>query len=99
MSSSSALVPQRREGRELSVQAILHSQVSESVEDDDEEMMSSQEDLFDGEKNGKTQRFFQIQIYFLVITLISPRQKELPGSKNEMLILVTGSTSAWFLNS
>ncbi|XP_060767438.1 TP53-binding protein 1 isoform X2 [Neoarius graeffei] len=52
VSSSSALVPQRREGRELSVQAILHSQVSESVEDDDEEMMSSQEDLFDGEKNG-----------------------------------------------
>ncbi|MCI4393169.1 hypothetical protein PGIGA_G00154220 [Pangasianodon gigas] len=52
VSSSSALVPPRREGRELSVQAILHSQVSESVEDEDEEIMSSQDDLFDGERNG-----------------------------------------------
>ncbi|XP_058237568.1 TP53-binding protein 1 isoform X2 [Hemibagrus wyckioides] len=52
VSSSSALVPQRKEGRELSIQAILHSQVSESVEAEDEEMISSQEDLFDGESNG-----------------------------------------------
>lgn len=53
MSSSSALVLERREGRELSVQAILHSQVSESVEADNEEIMSSQDDLFDGERNGE----------------------------------------------
>ncbi|XP_026992811.2 TP53-binding protein 1 isoform X1 [Tachysurus fulvidraco] len=52
VSSSSASVPQRREGRELSVHAILHSRVSEAEEAEDEELMSSQDDLFDGEKNG-----------------------------------------------
>lgn len=55
MSSSSASVPQRREGRELSVQAILHSRVSEAEEAEDEGLMSSQDDLFDGEKNGESQ--------------------------------------------
>uniref|UniRef100_W5LFE7 TP53-binding protein 1 n=1 Tax=Astyanax mexicanus TaxID=7994 RepID=W5LFE7_ASTMX len=41
-------------GRELSVQAILHSQVLESEEaEDDEEIISSQDDLFDGERNGE----------------------------------------------
>lgn len=54
VSSSSALVPQRKEGRELSIQAILHSQISESVAAEDEEMISSQEDLFDGERNGES---------------------------------------------
>lgn len=53
VSSSSALVSQSRESRELSVQSILHSQVSESDEAEDEEIMSSQDDLFDGEGNGK----------------------------------------------
>lgn len=55
MSSSSALVPQKREDRELNIHAILHSQVSDSVkdEDEDEEMISSQEDMFDGERNGE----------------------------------------------
>ncbi|XP_046696568.1 TP53-binding protein 1 isoform X3 [Silurus meridionalis] len=52
VSSSSSLVPQKREGKELSVQAILHSKVLEPVEAEDEEMMSSQDDLFDGERNG-----------------------------------------------
>ncbi|KAF4091081.1 hypothetical protein AMELA_G00032950 [Ameiurus melas] len=52
VSSSSALVPQRREGRELSVQDILHSRVSESEEDEDMDVMSSQDDMFDGERNG-----------------------------------------------
>ncbi|XP_036440256.1 TP53-binding protein 1 isoform X2 [Colossoma macropomum] len=51
VSSSSPSGPQRKEGRELSVQAILHSQVSESLEAEDE-IISSQDDLFDGEKNG-----------------------------------------------
>ncbi|TSK20032.1 TP53-binding protein 1 [Bagarius yarrelli] len=52
VSSSSASVPQKREGKGLSVQDILHSQVSESIEAEDEEMMSSQDDLFDGERSG-----------------------------------------------
>lgn len=53
VSSSSTSEPVRKEGRELSVQAILHSQVRESVEaEDDEEIISSQDDLFDGERNG-----------------------------------------------
>ncbi|KAG9261303.1 TP53-binding protein 1 [Astyanax mexicanus] len=53
VSSSSASEPLRKEGRELSVQAILHSQVLESEEaEDDEEIISSQDDLFDGERNG-----------------------------------------------
>ncbi|KAI4876164.1 hypothetical protein NFI96_017596 [Prochilodus magdalenae] len=54
VSSSSPSGPQQKEGRELSVQAILHSQVSESLgaEAEDEEMISSQDDLFDGEHNG-----------------------------------------------
>ncbi|XP_062845771.1 TP53-binding protein 1 [Trichomycterus rosablanca] len=52
VSSSSPSVSQKKEDRELSVQAILHSQVSESKEDEDEEIMSSQDDLFDGERNG-----------------------------------------------
>uniref|UniRef100_A0A8B9JFZ5 TP53-binding protein 1 n=1 Tax=Astyanax mexicanus TaxID=7994 RepID=A0A8B9JFZ5_ASTMX len=54
VSSSSASEPLRKEGRELSVQAILHSQVLESEEaEDDEEIISSQDDLFDGERNGE----------------------------------------------
>ncbi|KAL7830983.1 hypothetical protein SRHO_G00304850 [Serrasalmus rhombeus] len=52
VSSSSPSGPQRKEGRELSVQAILHSQVSASLEAEDDEIISSQDDLFDGEKNG-----------------------------------------------
>ncbi|XP_060715761.1 TP53-binding protein 1 isoform X2 [Tachysurus vachellii] len=52
VSSSSASVPQRREGRELSVQDILHSRVSKAEEAEDQELLSSQDDLFDGEKNG-----------------------------------------------
>lgn len=53
VSSSSPSLSQKNETRELSVQAILHSQVSESKEDEDEDMMSSQDDLFDGERSGK----------------------------------------------
>ncbi|XP_072526949.1 TP53-binding protein 1 isoform X2 [Salminus brasiliensis] len=56
VSSSSPSGPLRKEGRELSVQAILHSQVCESLQAEDEEeeevVMSSQDDLFDGERNG-----------------------------------------------
>ncbi|XP_076853471.1 TP53-binding protein 1 isoform X2 [Brachyhypopomus gauderio] len=48
VSSSSPSDPQRTEGRKLSVQAILHSQLPESVEAEDEEIVSSQDDLFDG---------------------------------------------------
>ncbi|XP_066514248.1 TP53-binding protein 1-like isoform X1 [Hoplias malabaricus] len=50
--SSSSPDPQRKEGRQLSVRAILHSQATESIEAEDEEVISSQDDLFDGEKNG-----------------------------------------------
>lgn len=53
VSSSSPSGPLRKGGRELSVQAILHSQVSESLEAEDEEVISSQDDLFDGERTGE----------------------------------------------
>ncbi|KAM6980615.1 TP53-binding protein 1 [Aplochiton taeniatus] len=46
VSSSSSLEPQNRTGRELSVQALLHSQ-GLSAENDDSELPSSQEDMFD----------------------------------------------------
>ncbi|KAM9493340.1 TP53-binding protein 1 isoform 2-T3 [Clarias gariepinus] len=51
VSSSSALASERGDGRaekELTIQALLHSQVDES----DEEIVSSQDDLFDGERSG-----------------------------------------------
>ncbi|KAK1802269.1 hypothetical protein P4O66_021933, partial [Electrophorus voltai] len=53
VSSSSPSEPQR-EGRKLSIQAILHSQVPESVEAGDDEIVSSQDDMFDGSKVDST---------------------------------------------
>ncbi|KAF5906567.1 tumor suppressor p53-binding protein 1 isoform X1, partial [Clarias magur] len=53
VSSSSALAFEKGDGRaekELTIQALLHSQVDES--DEDEEIVSSQDDLFDGERSG-----------------------------------------------
>uniref|UniRef100_A0A4W5RM43 Tumor protein p53 binding protein, 1 n=1 Tax=Hucho hucho TaxID=62062 RepID=A0A4W5RM43_9TELE len=57
VSSSSSSEPLGRAGRELSVQALLHSQGLQASEDqdpkgDDSELLSSQEDLFDTDKTG-----------------------------------------------
>ncbi|XP_051987627.1 TP53-binding protein 1 isoform X2 [Xyrauchen texanus] len=52
VSSSSLSRPQDGEGRKLSVQAILHSQVPDSQEDEDDEIISSQDDLFENDRNG-----------------------------------------------
>ncbi|KAA0723631.1 TP53-binding protein 1 [Triplophysa tibetana] len=43
--------PQDGEGRKLSVQAILHSQVTDSLENEDDDIVSSQDDLFEKEHN------------------------------------------------
>ncbi|XP_045564950.1 TP53-binding protein 1 isoform X2 [Salmo salar] len=57
VSSSSSSEPLGCAGRELSVQALLHSQGLQASEDqdpkgDDSELLSSQEDLFDTDKTG-----------------------------------------------
>uniref|UniRef100_A0A8K9Y1C1 Tumor protein p53 binding protein, 1 n=1 Tax=Oncorhynchus mykiss TaxID=8022 RepID=A0A8K9Y1C1_ONCMY len=57
VSSSSSSEPLGRAGRELSVQALLHSQGLQASEDqdpkgEDSELLSSQEDLFDTDKTG-----------------------------------------------
>nr|XP_055065438.1 TP53-binding protein 1-like isoform X3 [Misgurnus anguillicaudatus] len=52
VSSSSSSGPQDGESRKLSVQAILHSQVSDSQENEDDDLISSQDDMFEKERNG-----------------------------------------------
>ncbi|XP_056600020.1 TP53-binding protein 1 isoform X2 [Triplophysa dalaica] len=51
VSSKSSSGPQVGEGRKLSVQAILHSQVTDSQENEDDDIVSSQDDLFEKEQN------------------------------------------------
>ncbi|XP_057187166.1 TP53-binding protein 1 isoform X2 [Triplophysa rosa] len=51
VSSKSSSGPQDGESRKLSVQAILHSQVADSQENEDDDIVSSQDDLFDKEQN------------------------------------------------
>ncbi len=56
VSSSSSLDSPVQSGRQLTVQALLHSQgLQASAEQDqqDSEVLSSQEDLFDAEKTGE----------------------------------------------
>ncbi|XP_051564760.1 TP53-binding protein 1-like isoform X2 [Myxocyprinus asiaticus] len=52
VSPSSLSRPPDGESRKLSVQAILHSQVPDSQEDEDDEIISSQDDLFENDRNG-----------------------------------------------
>uniref|UniRef100_A0A672LRL7 TP53-binding protein 1 n=1 Tax=Sinocyclocheilus grahami TaxID=75366 RepID=A0A672LRL7_SINGR len=44
--------PQDGEGRKLSIQAILHSQLTDSQEDEEDVLVSSQDDMFEKERNG-----------------------------------------------
>ncbi|XP_031179516.1 TP53-binding protein 1 isoform X10 [Sander lucioperca] len=52
VSSSSSLEPPGPLGRQLSVQALLHSQASGEHGEQDCEILSSQEDMFDADKTG-----------------------------------------------
>ncbi|XP_028457805.1 TP53-binding protein 1 isoform X9 [Perca flavescens] len=52
VSSSSSLEPPGPSGRQLSVQALLHSQASGEQGEQDCEILSSQEDMFDADKTG-----------------------------------------------
>uniref|UniRef100_A0A673KMG5 Tumor suppressor p53-binding protein 1-like n=1 Tax=Sinocyclocheilus rhinocerous TaxID=307959 RepID=A0A673KMG5_9TELE len=52
VSSSCLSKPQDGEGRKLSIQAILHSQLTDSQEDEDDVLVSSQDDMFEKERNG-----------------------------------------------
>ncbi|XP_050971131.1 TP53-binding protein 1 isoform X2 [Labeo rohita] len=52
VSSSCALKPQDGESRKLSIQAILHSQLTDSQEDEEDVLVSSQDDMFEKERNG-----------------------------------------------
>lgn len=52
VSSSCPSKPQDGESRKLSIQAILHSQLPDSQEDEDDVLVSSQDDMFEKERNG-----------------------------------------------
>ncbi|XP_042616644.1 TP53-binding protein 1-like isoform X1 [Cyprinus carpio] len=52
VSSSCPSKPQDGEGRRLSIQAILHSQLTDSQEDEEDVLVSSQDDMFEKERNG-----------------------------------------------
>lgn len=52
MSSSSSSEPLGQSGQQLSVQALLHSQGLQSSEQQDSEILSSQEDMFNSDKTG-----------------------------------------------
>ncbi|XP_016396473.1 TP53-binding protein 1 isoform X2 [Sinocyclocheilus rhinocerous] len=52
VSSSCASKPQDGESRKLSIQAILHSQLTDSQEDEEDVLASSQDDMFEKERNG-----------------------------------------------
>ncbi|XP_073692050.1 TP53-binding protein 1 isoform X2 [Garra rufa] len=52
VSSSCPSKPQDGESRKLSIQAILHSQLTESQEDEEDVLVSSQDDMFEKERNG-----------------------------------------------
>lgn len=74
MSSSSSSEPLGCAGRELSVQALLHSQGLQASEDqdpkgDDSELLSSQEDLFDTDKTGGPSIYPPIQTICLCYIL------------------------------
>ncbi|XP_026070821.1 TP53-binding protein 1-like isoform X5 [Carassius auratus] len=52
VSSSCPSKPQDGLGRKLSIQTILHSQLTDSQEDEDDVLVSSQDDMFENERNG-----------------------------------------------
>ncbi|XP_032367132.1 TP53-binding protein 1 isoform X6 [Etheostoma spectabile] len=52
VSSSSSLEPPGPSGRQLSIQALLHSQAPGEQGEQDGEILSSQEDMFDADKTG-----------------------------------------------
>ncbi|XP_058637342.1 TP53-binding protein 1 [Onychostoma macrolepis] len=52
VSSSCPSKPQDGESRKLSIQAILHSQLTDSQEDEEDVLASSQDDMFEKERNG-----------------------------------------------
>ncbi|XP_059371143.1 TP53-binding protein 1-like isoform X3 [Carassius carassius] len=52
VSSSCPSKPQDEYGRKLSIQTILHSQLTDSQEDEDDVLVSSQDDMFENERNG-----------------------------------------------
>ncbi|XP_048041045.1 TP53-binding protein 1 isoform X1 [Megalobrama amblycephala] len=52
VSSSCHSKPQDGESRKLSIQAILHSQLPDSQEDEEDVLVSSQDDMFEKERNG-----------------------------------------------
>ncbi|XP_073762740.1 TP53-binding protein 1 isoform X3 [Danio rerio] len=52
VTSSCPLKPQDGESRKLSIQAILHSQLPDSQEDEEDVLVSSQDDMFEKETNG-----------------------------------------------
>uniref|UniRef100_A0A8C2D6N8 TP53-binding protein 1 n=2 Tax=Cyprinus carpio TaxID=7962 RepID=A0A8C2D6N8_CYPCA len=52
VSSSCPSKPQDGESRKLSIQAILHSQLPDSQEDEEDVLVSSQDDMFEKERNG-----------------------------------------------
>ncbi|XP_067293529.1 TP53-binding protein 1 isoform X2 [Pseudorasbora parva] len=52
VSSSCPSKPQDGENRKLSIQAILHSQLPDSQEDEEDVLVSSQDDMFEKERNG-----------------------------------------------
>uniref|UniRef100_A0A672SPK9 Tumor suppressor p53-binding protein 1-like n=1 Tax=Sinocyclocheilus grahami TaxID=75366 RepID=A0A672SPK9_SINGR len=51
VSSSCSSKPQDGESRKLSIQAILHSQLSDGQEDEEDVLASSQDDMFEKERN------------------------------------------------
>ncbi|XDV17874.1 hypothetical protein PO909_023672 [Leuciscus waleckii] len=52
VSSSCPSKPRDGESRKLSIQAILHSQLPDSQEDEEDVLVSSQDDMFEKERNG-----------------------------------------------
>ncbi|XP_052459222.1 TP53-binding protein 1 isoform X6 [Carassius gibelio] len=52
VSSGCPSKPQDGLGRKLSIQTILHSQLTDSQEDEDDVLVSSQDDMFENERNG-----------------------------------------------
>ncbi|XP_068580368.1 TP53-binding protein 1 isoform X3 [Cebidichthys violaceus] len=52
VSSSSSLQPSSQSGRQLGIQALLHSEGLEASDEQDCEILSSQEDMFDANKTG-----------------------------------------------
>lgn len=53
MSSSSSSESSAPSARQLTVQVLLHSEGLQASQEDDEQMLLSQEDLFDGDKTGE----------------------------------------------